>query len=499
MAHRILLNLGVMERIRLILLVAALMITSDLLAQNRNAHWLFWRNHLDFSSGTPVVAASLEETQAFVSISDTTGQLKAYLATTTSSYSNCYDATHQLIDGQADYLDGHATGPGRMIATFIPRPGYPDEAFLAYMNRPTGVIPSIYRIGLVAMDLGPPGQLAASMEAETDWVISDVALWICVVPHANGTDYWLVAQPIGGNAFHAFRITQDGADPDPVISYAGPPRLTDWKNGLTIPNIDGSVIAVSTRSSASIPFQYDSLTMDLFTFDPALGTLGHWMNLPSNRPEGIEFSPSGRYLYVLEEVPFPSGVGVVLTLVQYDLQAADVPGSRFLLHEYTQGPSWVNGRRHQLNGAIDGRIYRCRNVLSDTLGVIMEPDLPAPMCNYVHYGFICGDVVGSLPNPLKRYHDSPAITTSTAYAAHPTAPRLAPNPVGALGTISHGLFHGAARLEWRDTTGRLVRTESVSVVDGRAGFDASALAPGSYALTLRAQGALSTARVVVAR
>lgn len=158
------------------------------------------------------------------------------------------------------------------------------------MNRTAGVNPAIYQIGLVGMDLGPPGQLAVSMEAETEWVISDVALWICVVPHANGTDYWLVAQPIGGNAFHAFRITQDGADPDPVISYAGPPRLTDWKDGLAIPSIEGSVIAVSTRSSASIPFQYDSLTMDLFTFDPALGTLGHWMNLPSNRPEGIEFS-----------------------------------------------------------------------------------------------------------------------------------------------------------------------------------------------------------------
>jgi hypothetical protein len=221
MAHRILLKLGVMERIRLILLVVAVAITNDSFAQNRNAHWLFWENHLDFSSGAPVVLANLEETQAFASISDTTGQLKAYLGATTGLNKNCYDATHQLIPGQADNLSVSATGPGRALASFIPRPGHPDEAFLAYVNRPVGVNPAIYQIGLVAMDLGPPGQLAVSMEAETDWVISDVAIWICVIPHANGEDYWLLAQPIGGNAFHAFRITQDGADPDPVISYAG--------------------------------------------------------------------------------------------------------------------------------------------------------------------------------------------------------------------------------------------------------------------------------------
>lgn len=120
MAHRILLKLGVMERIRLILLVAALMITSDLLAQNRNAHWLFWENHLDFSSGAPVVLANLEETQAFASISDTTGQLKAYLGTTTGLNKNCYDATHQLIPGQDVNLSVFATGPGRHLRASSP-------------------------------------------------------------------------------------------------------------------------------------------------------------------------------------------------------------------------------------------------------------------------------------------------------------------------------------------------------------------------------------------
>jgi len=488
-----------MKQLRLTLLVVAVAITSDSLAQKRNAHWLFLRNHLDFSSDVPVVAASLDETQAFASISDTTGQLKAYLGTTTGFNHNCYDAAHQLIPGQAANLSVYGAGLGRLLASFIPRPGHPDEAFLAYVNRPTGVIPSIYRIGLVAMDLGPPGQLAVSMEAETNWIISDVAIWICVVPHANDSDYWLVTQPIGGNAFHAFRITQDGADPDPVISYAGAPRLADWKHGMAIPSLEGSTVAVSMRNSASLSPEYDSLSMDLFTFDPALGTMNHWLNLPSNRPEGIEFSPSGRYLYVLEDAPILSGDGLVLRLVQYDLQSADVPGSRNLLHEYTQAPTWINSKRHHLNGAIDGKIYCCRNALSDTLGVILDPDLPAPLCNYVHDGFVCSQPVGSLPNPVKRYHDSPALVMHAAGRLPAAAPVAAPNPMVGMAWISHPTLQGAAQAEWRDATGRLVRTETLSAMDGRAQVDASAFAPGTYALTLRSKGASATVRVLVTR
>lgn len=488
-----------MKQVRLTLLVVALAITSNSIAQRRNAHWLFAQNHLDFSSGAPLTAEILEETQAFASISDTTGQLKAYLATTTGFNMNCYDAAHQLIPGQADNLSVFATGPGRALANFIPRPGHPDEAFLAYLNRPAGVNPAIYQIGLVGMDLGPPGQLAVSMEAETTWIISDVAIWICVIPHANGEDYWLLAQPIGGNAFHAFRITQDGADPDPVISYTGAPRLADWKHGMAIPNREGSVIAVSTRNSVSASAEYDSLSMDLFTFDSALGVMDHWMNLPSNRPEGIEFSPSGRFLYVLEDAPIESGAGVVLKLVQYDLQAADVPGSRILLHEYTQGPSWINAKRHQLNGAVDGRIYRCRNALSDTLGVITDPDLPAPLCNYVHDGFICTDEVGSLPNPLKRYHDSPNIITSAPSAA--SAPvRIAPQPLAHEGWLSSAELNGALQLDWHDATGRLARTETVQADGGRASLSVAGLAAGSYVLHVSGAGlqAYISARVLVA-
>jgi hypothetical protein len=475
-----------MEQIRLSLLMVTLAISSNSIGQIRNAHWLFWRNHLDFSSGAPVMAANLDGTQAFAGISDTTGQLKAYLGAT-GSYSNCYDAMHQLIPGQADNLSVHGTGPGRALANFIPRPGHPDEAFLAYVNRPPGVTPAIYRIGLVAMDLGPPGQLAESMEAETYWIISDVAMWMCVVPHANGTDYWLVTQPIGGNAFHAFQITQDGADPDPVISYAGPPRLTDWKHGMAVPDREGAIIAVSTRNSVSASAEFDSLSMDLFTFNPALGTMDHWTNLPSNRPEGIEFSPSGRFLYVLEDAPIPSGEGVVLRLVQYDLQSADISGSRFLLHEYTQGPSWVNAKRHQLNGAIDGRIYRCRNALSDTLGVIMDPNLPAPLCNYVHDGFVCADDIGSLPNPLKRYHDSPNVITS-AQATTSAPLRIAPQPLVGSGSLTHADLNGPLQLAWHDATGRVARTMTVQADGGRALLDATGLAPGGYMLRISGGG-----------
>ncbi|MBK9149318.1 MAG: hypothetical protein IPM12_16055 [Flavobacteriales bacterium] len=466
--------------------------------QQRNAHWLFWRNHLEFASGNAVANAS-NSIDRYACISDTAGQLKAFVGYTAAAGYNVFNANGDMIPGQSMDLFISGTGAGRVNALFIPVPGLPDGAFLAYLDRVLGTSPTIYRAGLVRMDLGPPGQLPSSMEPETQWVTEDVARWIFCTPHANGEDYWMVTQPLGGNAFHAFRISGGGAEAVPSVSNAGPIRPSTRNHGLAVPSEDGSVIAISMRPSNSNDYAIDTLNLDLYTFDSAQGVLSYWLNLPSPRVEGLEFSPSGRFLYVLEHT-FLQGIGVHETLVQYDLQAGDVAGSRSVVHDYIQGPTFDLTRRQQLAAAIDGRVYRIRNNRSDTLGVIMAPDLAAPLCNYVHDSFICADVVGSLPNPLKRYHDSPNIITSAPSAA--SAPmRIAPLPLDLSGWLSHADLNGPLKLAWLDAAGRMVRSEAVLAEGGRAPLNSAGLASGSYMLQVSGAGlrAPMSVKVLVAR
>lgn len=467
-------------------------------AQKRNANLLSSGNWLAFQDGQPPLADTIIRT-GFASISDTVGQLKVYLG----KYPGFQ--TWHLFDGDHNELPGIPTDlslsqAGGSKAVFIPKPNTPDSAYMAFINRYTTLPPHMHRLGVLSMEVGAPGAPTGGVQPSTNWLAMDIAAGFMAVPHANEQDYWIVVQPIGSNEFHAYQVSENGIIPSPVISASGPVRSIDWQYCQWVPNLAGDRFAYTQRKSnpegGNVP---DTLETEIFAFDISTGQASHLLTLPSRRAQGIEFSASGRFLYIVEHAPNWDQPGVNLTLVQYDMEAVDAATTRTVLHAYAE-PNYVNGNvREQLMRGIDGRIYRSHELASPMLGVVMEPDLPAPQCNYVHDGLATLKPFSGFFRPLMRYHDSPAIITS---APEPTSVRrgtLSPNPISGVGWLELPVSDDLIELEWCDGVGRVVLLNSTTAVNGKLTIDTSELAPGSYVLRVLSRSVLLTQRVMVAR
>lgn len=391
---------------------------------------------------------------------------------------------------------------------FIPKPGSQDSMYLAFVNRYTTAPPHMRRIGLLAMDVGLPGAPAGGTQQFITWIATDIASDFVVVPHANESDYWIMVQPIGGNAFHAYLVSANGVSGVPVVSNAGPTRGVDWQDGAWALNTEGTMFACATRKSGSaVPGQADTLLTELFAFDNDLGVAAHVLTLPSKRPQGMEFSASGRFLFVLEQMPngflSPGTPGTEVKLVQYDMEADLIAESREVVHEYVH-PTFSNlSPCVQLLRGIDGRIYCKHEGESGFLGVVMNPELPAALCGYLHDGLAVPDSVGEgfgfFP-PMKRYHDSPAIITSVPEHALAEM-QVAPQPLTEAGWLSHPSLEGSLQIRWHDAAGRIAREDPVLASAGRARIEADGLAQGLYTVMVSG-GQLAapvSGRVVVGR
>lgn len=473
---------------------------ADALAQSRNATAFAGRNRFDFGDAQQLPQVSQVGFLGYSCISGTAGQLKAVVGMDPLTLAwAIYGADLQPMPGGPAGFRVEPGGSPR--AVFVPKPGATDSLYLFYVDRYTIASPHMYRLGLVRLHAGAPGQPAGGIHPAIDWLSTDIAACFMAVPHANGQDYWVVVQPIGSNAFHAHRVSAEGVDPVPVVSAGGPARSINWQFGQWVPDTQGDRFIIAQRKSQSaVSNMADTLAAELFAFDLDQGTVTHLLTLPSKRVVGTEFSASGRYLYVLEQAPFWTEPGCVVTLVQYDLQAADVAGSRAVVHSYLSPDNASLIVRVQLLSGIDGRIYCASEDINDPVSVIMEPDQAAPLCDYVHQAITTPWPVYGFHTPLKRYHDSPAI--SLAVAPHGRAePRVLPQPIVESGWLAHPLLEGELRIAWRDPAGRLARATSVRAVDGRAPLDAHGLAPGLYTVTA-SSGRLAApvcGRVVVGR
>ncbi|MBK9147456.1 MAG: hypothetical protein IPM12_06510 [Flavobacteriales bacterium] len=469
------------------------------MAQKRNANVLSGRNWLAFNDGQPPVADSIVRL-GLSSISDTTGQLKVYLGKYPGFQTwHLFDGDHNELPGTPVNLSLSQGGGSK--AVFIPKPNAPDSAYMAFINGYTTFPPHMHRLGVLALDIGAQGAPSGGVQPSTNWLATDVAASFMAVPHANEQDYWIVLQPIGSNEFHAYQVSENGISPSPVISDAGPVRSIDWQFGQWVPNAAGDRFAYTQRKSNSaggnVP---DTLETEVFAFDISNGLVSHQLTLPSRRAQGIEFSVSGRFLYIIEHAPNWGQPGVNLTLVQYDMDEADAAATRTVLHTYAE-PNYVNGNvRQQLLRGTDGRIYRSHELAVPMLGVIMEPELSAPQCNYVHDGLATLKTFSEFYPPMRRYHDSPVIITAAPATSAEYSAVTSPNPISNTGWLVQTGLEGSVRLEWQDGLGRIVRSEAAVASDGRVAIDASSLSSGSYLLRVSGAGARLplVQRVVVA-
>jgi gliding motility-associated-like protein len=225
------------------------------------------------------------------------------------------------------------------------------------------VVPTQKNIELITYDPNNPEDLKYKCGEKITAVRGEDCESVWVITHFKDT-------------FYAFKIDENGIDETPVISQVGPLASTDDYRRAAIGYLkaspDGDRLICANQT-----FDFDPVTNQdsgngnimLFDFDNNTGVVSNPLELISNVSSyGVEFSPAATKAYATLE---NNGV---FQLTQWDLEAADVPGSAFIIP--------VNS---QITGAIqlapNGKIYRTIFGIN-RLAVINNPEAPGPAVGY---------------------------------------------------------------------------------------------------------------------
>ncbi|WP_323789823.1 T9SS type B sorting domain-containing protein [Psychroserpens sp.] len=223
---------------------------------------------------------------------------------------------------------------------------------------------------------------------------------ITAVKADDCSSFWVISHFI--DKFYAFKVTETGVDTNPVVSTVGPSvNISGYRRnslGYLKASPDGSKLAVAHFGFSTTPGADAAGGVYLFDFDNDTGMVSNSLELfsPQNNdsPYGIEFSAENRKVYATVNTG-ASGNGAS-SVLQWDLEAADIPNSQQTVHTSNA----FNGGALQLG--IDKRIYRVQFDFTNAssgqyIGVIQNPEADGLAAGYNETGVLL-DINGNSQN-----------------------------------------------------------------------------------------------------
>ena len=352
-------------------------------AQNlQNNKWYFNTAAVDFNSGSPlaITGSSMSTSEGSASVADkNTGSLLFYTngITIWNRFNNPMPNGTGLLGGSP------ALTSSTTAAIIMPRPGNPNQYYVFTVDEQAGS--NGLRMNLVDMTLN--GGLGDIVTGQKNILISNnnISEKLAYAPNATLTGYWLIARETIGNQYLAWEVNTTGISAAPVTSTAGTPASNGA--GYLKFNLDYNKLANA--------FVFG--TVDVMNFNRSTGTITSNLSLPvpiGSSVYGVEFSPSGQYLYVSN---------LLNGIFQFDLNATNVAASQLTVAS-------AFGAALQLGP--DCKIYIADGGLSE----ISNPDLPVPLCGYAANTVGLAGGGSSYGLPMKViYLDvfTPEITAST--------------------------------------------------------------------------------------
>ncbi|WP_207632817.1 gliding motility-associated C-terminal domain-containing protein [Foetidibacter luteolus] len=273
------------------------------------AHWYFgYFCSLDFSSGLPVKTntalanytmqgestypGQLPSVSATVSLSDSSGNLLFY-----SNGVSVWNSKHQKINKSS--ILGKSDINASTGICYVPFPGDPGKYFIA------GIYPNFnetdcgVRFALIDLASNTVQQYREFNHSSLPRRFSE---FLTVVPHCNGTDYWIIVKGFNQDKnFYSFLVTVNGIDAGqaPVIS-----------GGFTHPGYGGSGNQLKANKQGNklmlaSPHGYVNIEAGaLYDFDSRTGEVKNEKQIPNvpgynNVQSGTAFSPNGEYFYLM--------------------------------------------------------------------------------------------------------------------------------------------------------------------------------------------------------
>jgi gliding motility-associated-like protein len=292
-------------------------------AQGEANYWYFGQYAgLDFNSIDPVpISGSLSTNEGCATFSDKDGNLLFY-----TDGIKVWNSEHQVMPGGSDLLGNPSSTQSGII---VPHPGEDNKFYIftvgsSYDERLPG-------LNGYVVDMTQDNGLGAVVEGPidlSDGLSSDWTEKVTSVKGAECHTFWVIS--LVHNRFYAYKVDEDGLHTDPVISTVG--TFNSDVRGYLKVSPDGKKLAsaiFNTRQNN----QTGAGSVYMYSFDDATGKVANdGIGLITDtaidgEPYGVEFSPASNMLYVstFDAVQ-------IYKLFQFDLEATNIPGSKFQLH-----------------------------------------------------------------------------------------------------------------------------------------------------------------------
>ncbi|MFA5815527.1 MAG: gliding motility-associated C-terminal domain-containing protein [Bacteroidales bacterium] len=325
----------------------ALLLFQPLCAQKEGAVWYFG-NHagLDFKEQypKPLAVGQTNSSEGVSAISDKDGNLLFY-----TDGQIVYTSSHQVMtNGQGLYGNNSST----QSSIIVPWPNHPRQYY-------------VFTVGKVGTLTNPHKGLYYSIvdmnSNRVDSINFNVKLLetctekITAIKHNNGNDWWILAHEIDQSVFYRYLLSDDLLQQE----YQSIGLKHTGATGYLKASPDGDFVALATEGVQDLHFE-------VFKFDNKYGKL-----LPVPLPiklqaefmYGVEFSPTGKYLYGTNRQD-----GIIYRWKLDDFSQSAVEKNREIIF------SDPNLKCGALQLALNGKIYVAFNN-QPYLGVINAPDL----------------------------------------------------------------------------------------------------------------------------
>lgn len=362
--------------------------------QGESNIWYFGVNAgLNFNTNPPTPLLDLPvgtySSEGCSSISDSNGSLLFY-----TNGEKVWNRNFQLMSN-GDNLAGHNSSS--QSSAIIPYPGtynFTENRFNKYFlvtlddysTQTSSIDDKGVRFSEIDMSLDN-GLGAVTQNKNIHLFGTTTTEKVCVVPHSNGCDYWVICKVVDSNDFFTYHISSTGFNTNPVISTTG--FFVDARPGQMKVSPNNKLLSYVVPTSSSYGGFY------VFNFDNSTGLITEkFADTTANESQyGTAFSPNSKVLYKCAGS----------RIYQYDVSTTtnnDFIASKTIFTSSTSG-------LQSMQLAPDGKIYIARPILSslsNRLGVINNPNVLGQGFDYVAEQQYLGGrfSLAGLPNQLNN-------------------------------------------------------------------------------------------------
>lgn len=391
-------------------------------AQIQSSNWIFGNKaEIKFPFGNLPLDTSLNNTNLFAfegsaTYSDVNGNLKLY----TNGEKN-YNGNHQEIIPENFTILGSSNSTQSSL--IVPIPGKNNQFYLFTIRvldvySPHIIIDDQINLGLnyYHIDLNANNGHGKITRPNNNTLLNRTSQKLTSTFHTNGKDIWVVTHFI--NKFYSYLITENGIS-EPVISTSeyespfigyqanakGQMKISALGNKLAIAHQNRVIIPLVNPNLMDVPRDFMAATnenpvhygkMLLYDFDASTGNVTNEFVVERRNIfvyYGVEFSPSGKYLY------YQGANNMVNKIFQLNTENL----TRFDLHTFPENHNKLTGA---MQLGVNGKIYYV-DKNSKFLSVINYPEKDSAAAEFI-FRDITLNTIGQntlgLPNTVSTYN-----------------------------------------------------------------------------------------------